>query len=718
MPGLIKYASLTVFCPIFLLFNIESIKKDFHIKQQSLRLALLIALSLGLGACGGELEPGEGGTPPTTTPPLAPTTTPPTTPPTTDPVEHQGTWENKDEDGDGVPDEQDDYPFDASKSAFFILQESEQNNLVETADDVAGHFPFRILGTLPNAGDTDVFKISFPTEQVSPDDRLSITILSSSSNFYPTANLFDKNGTQLDTHREDNIKPVNGFKYHLIYFPNGNTTAYLSISSLRQVGEAAYIALVSIDSDSDGMADITEMALGMNPHAADTDNDGIQDSYEYYVYKNGQLNTDIDNDGIANFLDDDSDDDGLPDWLESFTDADKDSLGNFVDTDSDGNNIIDAVEAINQDIPVDTDADKTPDYIDLDDDADDVFDIYDSNRLVQVDEPDANATEFKLYGVNTILSEQTQLSRQSIQGQTISLSGTFANNTEYTLVLRIGYELFNQKVVSDSHGKLRLKIPQLSILQTSSLASSVFVYSSQDIRTNTSQFELLAPQVPIITEFENKTYAKGEVITLKGWNFNKNTSAWFGELKVPSSNFTSSKEIEFKIPNDIAQFSMQLQNGWGKGNSHRLKIKNEFSIRLSAPKALSSQYDRLYYYDADGNVKEFNASGVTVVDLPALNDPMLTLYVKKDAEYIKLYALSIQGNGVQTVSLDTTLFAWLTYGHPKLTLEPMKTNPSYPALYDYVYNQLQQDIYFFSFADANAQNAFFEKLRSFGNAIK
>jgi hypothetical protein len=629
-----------------------------------------------------------------------------------------GSWENKDEDGDGVPDEQDDYPFDTSKSSFFILQESEQNNLVETADDVAGHFPFRILGTLPNSGDTDVFKITFPAEQISPNDRLSITITSSNSNFYPTANLFDKNGTQLKTYREDNIKPVNGFKYHFSYIPNDNDIAYLSISSLRQIGDASYIAQVSIDNDSDGMADITEMALGMNPHAADTDNDGIKDSYEYYVYKNGQLNTDIDNDGIPNFLDDDSDGDGLLDRLESFIDADKDSLGNFVDIDSDGNSIIDAVEAINLGTPVDSDADSTPDYIDLDDDADDVFDIYDSNRLVQVDEPDANATHFKLYGVNTILSEQTQLSQQSIQGQTISLSGTFSNNTEYTLVLRIGDELFNQKVVSDSDGKLRLKIPQLNILQTSSIASIVFAYSSQDIRTNTSQFELLAPEVPIITEFDNRTYAKGEVIRFKGWNFNNNTSAWFGDINVKSHSFSRSTEIEFEIPEDIKQFSVQLQNGWGKGNSHRLKIKNEFSIRLSAPKVLSSHYDRLYYDDANGNVTEFDASAVTVVDLPALNDPMLTLYVKREAEYIKLYALSIQGNGVQTVSLDTTLFAWLTYGHPKLTLESMKATPSYPTLYDYVYKKLQQDIYFFSFADANAQNEFFEKLRAFGNNIK
>jgi hypothetical protein len=397
------------------------------------------------------------------------------------------------------------------------------------------------------------------------------------------------------------------------------------------------------------MADIKEIALGMNPYAADTDKDGIQDSYEYYVYKNGQLNTYIDNYGIPSFLDDDSDGDGLPDRLELFADIDNDSLSNFVDIDSDGNNIIDSVEAINLSSPVDTGADGTPDYIDLDDDADSIFDIYDSNRLIQVNEPGLNSTNFKLYGVNTILNEQTQLSQQSIQGKTISLSGIFSSNTEYTLVLRIGDELFNEKVISDNNGKLALKIPQLSTIQTSSISSSIFVYSSTDTRTNASNFELLAPQVPIITEFENKTYAKGEVITLKGWNFNKNTSAWFGELKVPSSNFTSSKEIEFKIPNDIAQFSMQLQNGWGKGNSQPIKIKNEFSVQLSVPSAISSQYDRLYYNDVDGNVIEFDTSSVTTVNLPALSDPLLILNLKKNEEYIRLFSLPILGNGVQII---------------------------------------------------------------------
>ncbi|GIU51600.1 hypothetical protein TUM4438_41830 [Shewanella sairae] len=368
--------------------------------------------------------------------------------------------------------------------------------------------------------------------------------------------------------------------------------------------------------------------------------------------------------GIANFLDDDSDGDGLPDRVESFHDVDNDSLSNFVDIDSDGNNISDTVESVSINTPLDTDVDGTPDYIDLDDDADDVFDIYDGYRLIAVNTPNSHSSNLKIYGVNTILSEQTQLSQQSIQGKSISVSGTFDANTEYTLVLRIGDELFNAKAISDSRGKLQLKIPQLSSPQVAKLSSSVFVYSSLDTRTNTSTFELLSPHAPFITEFDNRTYTKGEIITVKGWNFNNNTSAWFGEQNVPASHFTSSRRIEFKILEDATQFSIQLQNGWGKGNSQQLKIKNEYSVQLSVPSAIASQYQHLYYDDANSDKQVFNTSGITTVDLPALNDPILTLYIKNNNDYIRLYALPIQGKGVQTVSLDSTLFAWLTFGSP------------------------------------------------------
>ncbi|WP_144211058.1 IPT/TIG domain-containing protein [Shewanella donghaensis] len=628
-----------------------------------------------------------------------------------------GTWENKDEDGDGIPDEQDDYPFDASKSELFLIQESEQNNLVETADDSQGHFPIRIKGVLPHSGDTDVFKLRFPTALIKPHDRLSITILSSDDNFYPTANLFDKNGTQLVTYREDNIKPVNGVKYHFTYTPNGNDVGYLSVSSLRQVGDASYIAEISVDNDADGMDDIKEMALGINPHTADTDKDGIKDSYEYHVYQHGQLKTDFDNDGIPNFLDDDSDGDGLPDRLESFADIDKDSLGNFVDTDSDGNDISDAVEAVNVNHPIDSDRDSTPDYRDLDDDLDGIFDSYDSHRLVAVEPPESFKANIKLYGVTTKLSEQVQLSQQSLQGQTISLSGRYNKNTEYIAALWIGNQLFNEKIISDDNGKLYLTIPRLNDIQTSSIRSSVFIYSDADERTNSSNFELLSPHIPIITEFENKSYARGETIVLKGRNFNSNTTAWFGDINVKSSHFAKSTQIEFKVPENISEFSIRLQNGYGKGNSERLMVKNEFTVKLSVPKAISSQYEHLFYHDADGNIKEFDTTKPTTVNLPALSDPLFILSVKKNEEYARVFALQIEGQGVQTVSFESTLFVWLYRGVPGLTMKSMQQNSLYPELYDYLHQKLSEDIYFFSYENSAAQNEFFEKLRQFANSV-
>ncbi|KPV95538.1 hypothetical protein AN214_02456 [Pseudoalteromonas sp. P1-9] len=40
----------------------------------------------------------------------------------------KGTWENKDEDGDGVLDENDDYPFDPRKSQYPVYLEQEPND--------------------------------------------------------------------------------------------------------------------------------------------------------------------------------------------------------------------------------------------------------------------------------------------------------------------------------------------------------------------------------------------------------------------------------------------------------------------------------------------------------------------------------------------------------------------------------------------------------------
>ena len=124
--------------------------------------------------------------------------------------------------------------------------------------------------------------------------------------------------------------------------------------------------------------------------SADSDNDGIPNFYDInfpgYVDSNGDGvndNMDKDLDGIPNHLDLDSDNDGIPDTVESFgVDANGDGIiDNYSDTDNDG--FSQNVDFNNSGVtnsalglgPLDTDGDGIPNYLDLDSDNDGIPDI-------------------------------------------------------------------------------------------------------------------------------------------------------------------------------------------------------------------------------------------------------------------------------------------------------------------------------------------------------
>ncbi len=67
---------------------------------------------------------------------------------------------------------------------------------------------------------------------------------------------------------------------------------------------------IGVDTDADGMPDVTELTYGTNPNDADSDNDGVLDGAE------PSPNVDTDGDGLINALDPDSDNDGLFDGTE------------------------------------------------------------------------------------------------------------------------------------------------------------------------------------------------------------------------------------------------------------------------------------------------------------------------------------------------------------------------------------------------------------------
>lgn len=103
-----------------------------------------------------------------------------------------------------------------------------------------------------------------------------------------------------------------------------------------------------LDSDADTTRDFEDI---------DSDNDRIPDIVETWI--------DHDGDGISSYLDYDSDNDKIFDVIETADDFDNDGFGNFIDLDSDGDNILDEIEGTK-----DSDRDGSPNYLDVDSDND------------------------------------------------------------------------------------------------------------------------------------------------------------------------------------------------------------------------------------------------------------------------------------------------------------------------------------------------------------
>ena len=132
------------------------------------------------------------------------------------------------------------------------------------------------------------------------------------------------------------------------------------------------------DSDNDGLPDATEGKLDFDGDGMpnfvdkDSDNDGIADAVE----RAG----DVDKDGRPNYLDADSDNDGIDDKSEGTLDSDKDGTPNYQDSDSDGDGINDRAEGVD-----DFDKDGISNYLDLDSDGDGINDAVEGRMDVDHD---------------------------------------------------------------------------------------------------------------------------------------------------------------------------------------------------------------------------------------------------------------------------------------------------------------------------------------------
>jgi hypothetical protein len=116
--------------------------------------------------------------------------------------------------------------------------------------------------------------------------------------------------------------------------------------------------LANDDTDGDGL-----------PNFIDNDDDGdMIITYEEYVFGKGISSTlDTDNDGIANYLDNDDDGDGILTINEGTVDTDGDLIMDYLDTDDDGDGVLTIDEDYNHNGDLtddDANSNGIPDYLD------------------------------------------------------------------------------------------------------------------------------------------------------------------------------------------------------------------------------------------------------------------------------------------------------------------------------------------------------------------
>ena len=140
-----------------------------------------------------------------------------------------------------------------------------------------------------------------------------------------------------------------------------------------------------LDSDNDGITDLVEFGgidsdgNGIYDDLSDTDKDGLANGVDGDNFGSALSRPDTDNDGVFDYLDVDSDNDGVPDPVDNGgIDTNNDGRIDGFSSDTDGDGLADIVDPDNGGTPIsnaDTDGDGIKDYLDLDSDNDGYPDI-------------------------------------------------------------------------------------------------------------------------------------------------------------------------------------------------------------------------------------------------------------------------------------------------------------------------------------------------------
>jgi hypothetical protein len=197
--------------------------------------------------------------------------------------------------------------------------------------------------------------------------------------------------------------------------------------------------------NSDGLFATSEVTLEVID-CIDNDNDGVSTEQEDLNGDGYPGNDDTDNDGIPNYLDEDDDNDNV-DTIDEITgigagfngvtyifiDTDSDGIENYIDNDDDGDGVLSVFEDYNGNgtpIDDDTNANNIPDFLD---DEVAIILVIESNSTVDFSISPNPASEMIQIQLSNFSSE-TQVILYNIQGQVVlseiknSENGNFAIN--------------------------------------------------------------------------------------------------------------------------------------------------------------------------------------------------------------------------------------------------------------------------------------------------
>ncbi|WP_338591865.1 hypothetical protein VXM60_04200 [Shewanella khirikhana] len=555
-----------------------------------------------------------------------------------------GSWENKDEDGDGVPDDQDDYPFDKTKSKYTKFKETEFNNNLSVATPIDSGVPFTVTGNVQQKNDTDLYKFTSEADQ-------TITVLLTSNNveFDPYITIFDNKGESIQL-LPTNYKPIGRHKAVGTFSLRYSGDYYLVVNDKDRNGGTDFNYQVSVftDSDVDGIDDAIESAFGFLPGEQDSDDDRVFDSNEFYVYEYDEVYShDVDRDGIPNWLDDDSDADGIKDRLEGAFDFDLDGAPSFADLDSDGNGSNDTSDA-GGDVgsPKDLDNDGLFDFYDTDDDSDGLLDVNDLEPTVRNKQKLPGEDGYiSIYDVSYVLSGE-KVDSVNIAGEVHSLAGNgFADNGMLVFNMGGNKSPLNISIRAQSANEIFFKLPRF--------AKSVYYISASGNRSNALNINYVSEWTPLMKSLPKKHFEVGEEIELVGKNFFEDTQIQFGKSIIIPEKLTATK-LSFKVPDNTAQkATISLRTSWGSSNKLTVNIVRNVRLALGfTPEVDNMKLIAVSSYGSLGKNYRFEPESGTIT-MPVTKDYDVVVILYQDDSGVKmpyLYALALPGT--QSLEID------------------------------------------------------------------